>query len=124
MSLIPHKDEEYLKDRGFDYQLEQVGTEIHLVVKNWQFPAAYNPRVADVLIRIPPGYPLTQLDMFWTIPDIKSTNGAWPQASAEHETYNGRVWQRWSRHTQEWRAGIDNLRTFITAIIMEINRGL
>jgi Prokaryotic E2 family E len=125
MPLIPHGDEEYLRERGFDYQLKQVGQEVSLVLQNRPFPQAYNPRSADVLIRIPPGYPLSQLDMFWTSPDIKlAASGAWPQAADVHETYDGTNWQRWSRHTPEWRAGVDNLRTFITAITAEINRGI
>ncbi len=124
MALIPQADEDYLKDRSFDYDLNAFGNEVHLILRNWAFPEAYNPRSAELLIRILPGYPLSQLDMFWTTPDIKLASGAWPQASEVHETYAGRTWQRWSRHTQEWRAGIDNLRTFIAAIVMEINRGI
>lgn len=124
MALLPQSDEDYLKDRGFDYQLKQVGSEIYLIIKGWSFPAAYTPNSADLLIRIQPGYPLTQLDMFWTIPDVKLKSGPWPQAAEVHETYDGKSWQRWSRHTPEWRAGVDNLRTFITAVTTEINRGL
>jgi hypothetical protein len=124
MPLIPQSDEDYLDDRAFDYELNKVENEVYLVLRQWPFPEAYAPRVADVLIRILPGYPLSPLDMFWTSPDVKLVNGAWPQAADVHENHAGQVWQRWSRHTQEWRAGIDNLRTFITAIKMEINRGL
>jgi hypothetical protein len=125
MSLIPQKDEDYLRERGFNYELKQVGNDICLILKNWPFPEAYNPRTADVLIVIPPSYPSNQLDMFWTIPDVKlAANGNWPQASGEHGNYDGKAWQRWSRHTSEWRAGVDNLRTFITAMTAEINRGI
>lgn len=125
MPLIPQRDDEYLKSREFDFSLTQVGNEVHLVLRNWPFPDAYTPRAAEVLIRIPPSFPMAQIDMFWTIPDVKlAANGAWPQAADVHETHNGRVWQRWSRHTPEWRAGIDNLRTFITAMTAEIDRGI
>jgi hypothetical protein len=124
MPIIPQHDEDYLKERGFDYQLKQVGAEVHLVIRNWAFPSAYNPQSADLLIRISAGYPLSQLDMFWTSPDLKLASGGWPQAAEVHETLDGRNWQRWSRHTQEWRAGVDNLRTFVAAVTMEINRGI
>ncbi len=125
MPLIPQADEAYLKEKGFDYQLKQVGSDVHLTLNNWPFPEAYNPRSAELLSRIPAGYPLNQLDMFWTIPDIRfASSNAWPQAADVHETHDGRNWQRWSRHTQEWRAGVDNLRTFITAVSSEINRGI
>lgn len=123
MPLIPQSDEEYLKQRGFDYQLKPAGSEVHLVIKDWPFPDAYSVRTAEILIRILPGYPGSPLDMFWTIPDVRLASGAWPQAAEVHEIHDGRNWQRWSRHT-EWRAGIDNLRTFITGMTMEINRGI
>jgi len=124
MPIIPQSDEDYLKGRGFDYEIVPVAGEIHLTIRNWPFPPAYNPRSADLLIRIPATYPVNQLDMFWTIPDVKLQGGGWPQAADVHETHGGKNWQRWSRHTQEWRVGIDNLRTFITSITVEINRGI
>jgi Prokaryotic E2 family E len=125
MSLVPQKDELYLRERGFNFELKQGTNEVYLVIHGWEFPAAYNSRVADVLIIIPPSYPLNKLDMFWTIPDIKlAATGAWPEAAAEHQTYDGKTWQRWSRHVEEWRPGVDSLRTFIAAITSEINRGV
>lgn len=124
MVLIPEIDEKYLKEKGFVYELQQDGAAIHLILKFWPFPEAYSPRQSDILIKILPGYPLSPLDMFWTIPDIKlARSGAWPEAGDHHETHGGRVWQRWSRHTV-WRPGVDNLRTFITAMANEIKRGI
>jgi hypothetical protein len=50
--------------------------------------------------------------------------GGMPQACEARETYLGRNWQRWSRHWQvEWRAGVDNLETYIGAILHELNKG-
>ena len=123
MGLIPEPDKQYLKDKQFTYELTKVASEIHLVLRNWPFPEAYNPRVADVLIRIPPGYPMGQLDMFYTSPTIMKTNGAFPEACQQMENHSDRTWQRWSRH-HPWRSGIDNLRTFITAMTVEINKGI
>ncbi len=125
MALIPKSDEDYLREKGFDFEIKQEGNEVHVVLRNWKLSSVYTPTTADVLIRLLPNYPSTQLDMFWTIPDVKlASTGSWPTAAAEHETYGGRSWQRWSRHTPEWRPGIDSLRTFITAISAEINRGI
>jgi hypothetical protein len=122
MALIPQSDEEYLKEKGFQYEIRQVGSEVHVILKNWQFPQVYSPSIADLLIRILPGYPLSPLDMFWTLPDVKLANGTWPLNADVHESLGGQNWQRWSRH-YEWRAGVDNLRTFITAVTAEINLG-
>jgi hypothetical protein len=123
MALIPENDEEYLRQKRFDYEIKQVGPEIHVILKAWKFPEVYIPRSADILIRIMPGYPLTPVDMFWVSPDIKLVSGGDPQATDLHETLGGKIWQRWSRHNQ-WRAGVDDLRTFIRAMAEEIKGGI
>src|SRR5215470_9831812 len=105
MPLIPERDEQYLKDKQFDYELKQAGTEIHLILHGWPFPEAYTVRSADILIRIPPAYPLGQLDMFYTYPTVMLTSGAYPAQCQQMETYGDRTWQRWSRH-HPWRSGI------------------
>lgn len=124
MSLIPESDEKYLKQKKFQYEIKQEGAEIHIILKNWEFPEAYTPRNVDILIRLMPNYPFSPVDMFWTSPDVKLSNGGgYPQAADYHETHGGKGWQRWSRHN-EWRVGVDNLRTFITAMSEEIKRGI
>lgn len=125
MALIPERDEEYLKGKGFRYDLTQAGAETHLVMHDWPFPSAYNVRTADLLIRIPAGYPMTALDMFYTFPTIMLATGGYPAGSQQMENHNGRTWQRWSRHhASGWRPGVDDLRTFITAMVVEIQKGI
>jgi len=123
MPLIPETDEQYLKDKQFDYELKQAGPEIHLILRGWPFPEAYTVRSADILVRIPPGYPMAQLDMFHTHPTVMLRSGAWPAACQQMEQHGERTWQRWSRH-HAWRSGIDNLKTFITAMALEIKKGI
>jgi hypothetical protein len=122
--VIPQEDQRYLQEKAYPHELRQVGPEVHVILKAWPFPSAYLPTQADVLIRLMPGYPVTPIDMFWTSPDVKLSSGAWPLSSATYEQHGGRTWQRWSRHTPEWRPGVDSLRTFITAMNAEINRGI
>src|SRR5690606_1280475 len=124
-SQILKSDEQFLsKKRLDDYEITTEGSQTFLVIKNWQFPEAYTPRVADLMIILTPGYPMAALDMFWTSPDVKiAATGGWPQACEHHKQYIGRNWQRWSRHFKGWRSGIDDLKTFITSIEQEINRG-
>lgn len=123
MNELPESDIEFLEDKGYRYQLIANGNGWYLVISNFPIPVVYQPQHVDLLINITAGYPNNPLDMFWTIPDVKLTNGAWPKASDVHETHNGASWQRWSRH-YIWRPGIDNLRTFIAAIIKELSKGV
>jgi hypothetical protein len=84
-------------------------------------PAAYAPRLTDLLIRLPMGYPQANPDMFWTKPDVLLAQGGYPNRADYHDpTADG--WQRWSRHGG-WRAGVDNLRTKLAAVKHELEAG-
>ena len=122
MALIPEEDIEFLEEKGFDYELTQAEGAVHLILHRFPFPR-YVPKEADLLIRLPAGYPQTALDMFYTIPDAKLPSGAFPDRCNQHPAFGGRIWQQWSRHST-WRVGIDNLRTYLSAVIKEIDKGI
>jgi hypothetical protein len=122
MALIPDDDTEFLNGKGYDYELVQVGTEVHLIIHHFPFPA-YRPEEADLLIRLLSGYPQTAVDMFYTIPDVKLPSGAFPLNCDQHPAFADRRWQQWSRHST-WRSGVDNLRTFIRVVTTEIQKGI
>jgi hypothetical protein len=121
--LIPELDLEFLKEKNYTFEIIPLDGNIHLILKNFHFPELYSPNIADLLIILPSGYPNAALDMFRTFPDVKLTNGTWPNAASPHEVLNGKNWQSWSRHIV-WRAGRDNLRSFVTAIKKELEKGL
>jgi hypothetical protein len=94
MPLIPEGDEQYLKDKQFDYQLMQAGPEIHLILRGWPFPEAYTVRTADVLVRIPAGYPAgrpsankwkIKADVFGNVGHV-ITNGGTASTICEHSS--------------------------------------
>jgi hypothetical protein len=95
---------------------------VHLTIRRFPFPP-YTPKEAELLIRLPAGYPQTAVDMFYTIPDVKLPSGQFPQSCDQHPMVGGKAWQQWSRHIT-WRSGIDNLRTFLAALVAEINKGI
>ncbi len=123
MKLL-ESDQQYLESKGYVYEVEIQGSMLHLIIRDFPFPSAYSVEKADVLIRIPAGYPNSQLDMFWTIPHISLANGGAPARTNHRQNFGDKVWQRWSRHWQApWRPGVDGLDTFIAAIHNELKRG-
>lgn len=124
-SLLLEDDARYLSGKQYRYSEEGMGGWVHVIVEDFALPCAYTPRTCRLLIRIPPGYPNANPDMFWTQPDIRLASGAVPQATECHETYNGQSWQRWSRHIPQgcWRPGTDNLQTFLRMIRLELEKG-
>ena len=123
--LLPESDREFLGEKYPDFEVLQIGAELHVVLPGFPFPPAYTPNAATLMVIVPAGYPNTALDMFWTYPDIKLVNGNWPNRCDYHHDYGGRSWQRWSRHfIQAWRPGRDNLRTFLATVRSEIAKGI
>lgn len=122
MALIPQDDIDFLTEKAYDHELVQVGNEVNLVIHRFPFPP-YSPKEADILIRLLSGYPQTAVDMFYTIPDVRLPSGAFPQNCDQHPVIGDKAWQQWSRHLT-WRSGIDNLRTFLAAVVAEINKGI
>lgn len=123
MKLL-ESDEQYLESKGYVYDVEVQGNMLHLIIRGFPFPSAYSVEKADVLIRIPAGYPNGQLDMFWTSPKVTLANGAIPDRANVDQDLGGIKWQRWSRHwPSPWRSGIDGLDTFIASIHNELRRG-
>ena len=126
-SLLPVEDVRYLSEKEFDYSEESVSGWIHIIFEDFPLPAAYAPRTCRLLVRIPPGFPNANPDMFWTQPDVRlQQTGALPTSSGHHETHSGQSWQRWSRHIPHntWRAGKDNLQTFLRTVQQELLKGI
>lgn len=124
--FLPEIDRDFLANKGYRYDVVKDGDALYLILFDFDFPIAYAPSKADVLIILPAGYPNSNPDMFWTNPDVKLPNGAWPTASEYHHAYCGRSWQRWSRHfpNGSWRAGVDNICSYIAAIKKELSKGI
>ncbi|MGT2503139.1 E2/UBC family protein [Bradyrhizobium guangxiense] len=123
--LLPEADRDFLAAAGYDYTIDRVGEQIHVVIRNFPLPL-YKPQSADLLIIVPNGYPNAKLDMFWTFPDVSLPTGGIPLRADVHEQYGGRNWQRWSRHIADgaWRPGVDNLRSYMTTVKTELAKGL
>jgi hypothetical protein len=125
--LLSEEDSAYVISKGYDAEATQVDGFVHLVIRNFPFPAPYAPSVSDLLLRLPLNFPSAKPDMFWTFPHVRLGSGAYPQASDQFDVnYQGRQWQRWSRHFpgEHWRPGIDNLKTYLGTIRRELQKGI
>ena len=131
--LLPEEDVRFLQEKYPDHVVRQVGNEVHVLIRNFPFPEMYTPRTAELLLRLPAGYPNAAPDMFWTRPDVKLTSGAWPIQCQHHEVPGsghgsdvyGTPWQRWSRHFEnDWIVGRHGLQFFVRTISQELKRGI
>lgn len=115
---LPEADEEYLSVRGFSWEAVVENRIQRVVVYGFPVPPGYNHSTVDLNVLISPGYPDTQIDMVYFHPLLVRTDGRAIKAVTTDQ-FDGRQWQRWSRHrtgTNPWRPGVDSLGTHLILI--------
>jgi len=121
---IPERDAAFLRERGFDWAaVPDPGGSACIIVRGFLVSGGgFTPERTDLLVRIPPQYPITPLDMWYCDPPIRvAASGQFAQASEVMEQHLGRTWQRFSRHLSNgWRPGVDNLRSYFALIQREL----
>ena len=122
---LPKVDEDYLNAKGLRWAFleEPAGSDRLLVIRGVTLaPGKYDHEKADVLFRIPAGFPTALLDMYWVYPVLSLTTGGEPAASTVRAAHEGRVWQRFSRHLPDsrWRPGVDSLKTYLPVVFGEL----
>lgn len=136
MSFLPEEDQEFLSESGIKYEelAEKMpdgkerrgvlfpGFSVLGNLRKVDGATLAGAESCDLLVMVPDGYATTKLDSFYTIPKLKRADGKDPQnANGECPLFE-KTWQFWSRHLddQDWRIGIDGLRTFISYIRGEL----
>jgi hypothetical protein len=117
MSILPESELTYLVDKGFAFEEYSEAGQHALIIKDYILPLEkFDHNSANILILLPPGFPDTPPDMFYLYPWLKLKTGSFPRAADIAHPFNGITWQRWSRHSNEWRAGRDGLASYIKRI--------
>lgn len=115
MSFLPLRDLDYLESHGYAFDQKESGGQKGIILKGRPLPEGkYNAGSVNVLIILPSGYPDAQPDMFHTDPWIKLSAGdRYPRAADQPVSFADINWQRWSRHSDQWRPGRDGIWTLI-----------
>ena len=74
-----------------------------VVIRNFPLPKGFDREASDLMVIVPPNYPVAGLDMFYLAPGVAREDGRVINALVQ-ETHGGRQWQRWSRH-YKWQPG-------------------
>jgi hypothetical protein len=121
---LPEHDLAYLAERGGAYSVATEANMLCVVLQGFGLPVGYDRTNADLLLRLQPGYPDVPPDMWWFDPPARRADGRPIPATDCVENHLGRSWQRWSRHFNggQWRAGVDNLESFLALIRKELER--
>ncbi len=116
--FLPPRDVEYLAGRGISYEDGSQPGQAGLVLKGIPVPdGKFDAASVDILILLPPGYPDCPPDMFYCMPWLKLRSaGRYPRAADQPHSFRGEPWQRWSRHNNAWRPGVDGIHTMVKRI--------
>ncbi len=115
---LPEEDRDWLASLGLTYELVGAGNILGVIISGWPVPLGYDVERVDVHVRIEAGYPDTQIDMAYFDPPLTRLDGCVIGATCS-EVFDGRSWQRWSRHrtpANPWRPGIDSLETHFALV--------
>ena len=112
---LPMMDRTYLEEHLVAHEIVQEGEQVGVILKSVPLPdGKFDQASADVLFLLPSGYPDACPDMFFLFPWVKlKSTSAYPTKADHAHAFAGKSWQRWSRHSNEWRAGVDGLHTMI-----------
>jgi hypothetical protein len=115
VEFLPARDRTYLQSHGFSFDEIDGGGQKGVILRSVVLPAGrYDAESTDVLIIVPGGYPDAQPDMFYTLPWVRlKSSGAYPSRADQPIDFAGQRWQRWSRHSDQWRPGRDGIWTMI-----------
>ena len=122
--MLPAPDAAFLIERRLEYSVSVEGGMLCVVVPKWTLPSGYNVQEADLLVRLPAGYPDLPPDMWWFDPAVLRDDRRDIPATQATERHLGRNWQRWSRHLgpEQWRSGVDGIGSFFVLIREELIR--
>jgi hypothetical protein len=117
MTILPIKDRRYLAQRSIPYR-EIDGSQKAILLQGYELPRdRFDAANADVLILLPASYPDCAPDMFYALPWLRLVGTSrYPTAADVPLDFEGKSWQRWSRHNDAWRPGIDGIWTMLKRV--------
>ena len=115
---LPECDVEFLDTLGLRWEAVRDGQLGRVVIYDHPVPSGLKPDRVALNVRIEPGYPDTQIDMAYVYPPIEREDGK-PIRAIANDKFDGKVWQRWSRHrtpANPWRPGVDDIATHLELV--------
>lgn len=117
-AVLPMRDRRYLTDRGLNFDEYREGGQAGVILRGYGLPdEKYQVAEADILILLPRGYPDAAPDMFYALPWLTlAPSQRYPRQADQPLNFSGQRWQRWSRHNNEWRPGVDGIWTMLKRV--------
>lgn len=115
---LPESDLENLSLLQLNWETVIENNLKRIVFYDYPIPVGYNVEKVDLNLRIEASYPDSQIDMVYFNPSLSRNDNVEIKAIAI-DSFDGKVWQRWSRHrtgNNPWRPGIDDILTHLLLV--------
>ena len=115
---LPERDVKTLEALGLPWETVSQGSINRIVIYGFPLPKGYTADKIDVNVRVEGGYPDTAMDMAYFHPPLVIQDGRLVRQTST-DPFDGKVWQRWSRHRQEpdrWMPGVDDLASHLACV--------
>ena len=116
---LPEQDTDYLNATGLVWETVKEGDVLRVIIYSYPIPPGYNLTEADIYIRLSDHYPDNELDMIYVCPGLSLQNGR-AIAKLSNDNFDNRVWQRWSRHrvnkAQAWDPALDGIQSHLVLV--------
>jgi hypothetical protein len=118
MAVLPIKCRRYLIERNISFEEVEEGGQKAVILRSFALPPGrFDALAADILILLPASYPDSPPDMFYALPWLRLVpSNRYPNAADQSVAFTGQAWQRWSRHNNAWRPGVDGIWTMLKRI--------
>jgi len=123
---LPERDVEYLDSLGLPWETVRDGRLGRVLVHDYAIPQGFKPDATTACLKLEPGYPETEIDMVYFFPHLTRVDGR-PVARLAADQFDGKSWQRWSRHRtpqNPWRRGVDDISTHMQLVRFWLEREL
>lgn len=121
---LPAEDSFYLDSLGLEWAtISAQGKGV--IIEKYPLPVGFSSKAVDVLLLLD-GYPIAQIDMVYFEPHLSLETQRTIAATAQH-TFDGRNWQRWSRHrttAHPWDSRKDNISSHMALVAEWLEQAL
>lgn len=123
---LPASDVEYLCSLGNRWKTIVENNIRRVLIYDYRIPDGYTETAVNINLRIGANYPDEQIDMVYIYPPLLRTDGEVIAALAT-DKFDGKEWQRWSRHRtpqNPWIPGEDDISTHLVCVDQWLTREL
>lgn len=116
---LPAQDTAFLDSTGLRWETVKDGNVLRVIIYDYPIPDGFNVVKADIYIRLSDQYPDNELDMIYVSPALSLKCGK-AINNLSHDNFDGKNWQRWSRHrvnkAQAWDPALDGIQSHLVLV--------